>query len=233
MNKNLIFTATYNEVDNISTFLDIVLKIPHIDILIVDDNSPDKTGDIISKYQKKNKNLFLINRNGKEGLDSAHKIGFNFAKEKKYENLITLDADLSHDPNMIPKFIKILDKEPFVIGSRYMTGASNDMKFFRYALSFVGNKVIKFVLNINSDEFTSSFRGFALSKLKKFDINDVKTKGYSFFMATIYQINKLGYNINQIPLQFKDRKEGVSKIPKIEIFRTLKNLFLIKINKLW
>lgn len=232
MNKNLVFTATYNEVDNISTFLEIVLKIPNIDVLIVDDNSPDKTSDVIKKFQNNNKNLFLVKREGKEGLDSAHKIGFNFAKEKNYENLITIDADLSHDPKMIPQFLKALDEKPFVIGSRYMTGATNDMKLFRYTLSFVGNKVIKFVLNIESDEFTSSFRGFALNKLKNFDINDVKTKGYSFFMATIYLIDKLGYKINQIPLQFKDRKEGVSKIPKVEIFRTLKNLFLIKINKL-
>ncbi len=232
MNKNLVFTATYNEVDNISTFLDIVLKIPNIDILIVDDNSPDKTADIIKQYQKNNKNLYLISRSGKEGLDSAHKIGFNFAKEKNYENLITIDADLSHDPKMIPQFLDALNDKPFVIGSRYMEGATNDMKLFRYSLSYIGNKVIKFVLKIDSDEFTSSFRGFALNKLKNFDINDVKTKGYSFFMATINLINKLGYKINQIPLQFKDRKEGVSKIPKIEIFRTLKNLFLIKINKL-
>ena len=232
MNKNLVFTATYNEVDNISTFLDIVLKIPNIDILIVDDNSPDKTGDVIKKYQENNENLFIVSRNGKEGLDSAHKIGFNFAKEKNYEKLITIDADLSHDPKTIPQFLESLNDEPFVIGSRYMKGATNDMKLFRYSLSYIGNKVIKFVLNIDSDEFTSSFRGFALSKLKNFDINDVKTKGYSFFMGTIYLINKLGYKIYQIPLQFKDRKEGVSKIPKIEIFRTLKNLLLLKINKL-
>ena len=232
MKKNLVFTATYNEVDNISTFLDIVLKISNIDILIVDDNSPDKTGDVIKQYQKNNKNLFLISRKGKEGLESAHKIGFNFAKEKNYVNLITIDADLSHDPKMIPQFLEALNDKPFIIGSRYMKGATNNMKFFRYTLSYVGNKVIKFVLNIDSDEFTSSFRGFALNKLEKFEINDVKTKGYSFFMATINLINKLGYKINQIPLQFKDRKAGVSKIPKIEIFRTLKNLFLIKINKL-
>ncbi len=232
MNKNLVFTATYNEVDNISNFLDIVLKISNIDILIVDDNSPDKTGDVIKQYQKDNKNLFLISRKGKEGLDSAHKIGFNFAKEKNYENLITIDADLSHDPKMIPQFIDALNDKPFIIGSRYMKGATNDMKFFRYTLSYVGNKVIKFVLNIDSDEFTSSFRGFALNKLNNFDINNVKTKGYSFFMATIHLISKLGYKINQIPLQFKDREEGVSKIPKIEIFRTLKNLLLLKINKL-
>ena len=129
MKKNLVFTATYNEADNISTFLDLVLKIPSIDILIVDDNSPDKTGDIIKQYQKNNENLFLISRKGKEGLDSAHKIGFNFAKEKSYQKLVRIDADLSHDPKMIPKFIESLEDKPFVIGSRYMEGASNDMKF--------------------------------------------------------------------------------------------------------
>ena len=99
-------------------------------------------------------------------------------------------------------------------------------------MSTVGNKIIKFVLNIDSDEFTSSFRGFALNKLKNFDMNEVKFKGYSFFMGTVYLINKLGYKIHRIPIVFRERNEGVSKIPKIEILRTLKNLFLIKINKL-
>ena len=231
MNDNLVFTATYNEANNISNFLDLVLKIQNVDVLIVDDNSPDKTGDIIKQYQKKYQNLFLISRNGKEGLDSAHKLGFNYAKKNNYENLITLDADLSHDPNVIPKFIELLKENPFIIGSRYMAGGSNEMKFLRNSLSTVGNKIIKFVLNIDSDEFTSSFRGFAVNKLKNFDMNEVKFKGYSFFMGTVYLINKLGYEIHRTPIVFRERNEGVSKIPKIEIFRTLKNLFLIKINK--
>ena len=94
--------------------------------------------------------------------------------------MITIDADLSHDPKMIPQFLDALNDKPFIIGSRYMKGATNDMKFFRYTLSYVGNKVIKFVLNIDSDEFTSSFRALLLNKLNNFDINDVKTKGYSF-----------------------------------------------------
>ena len=157
MNKNLVFTSTYSEVDNISNFLVIVLKISNIDILIVDDNSPDKTGNVIKQYQKDNKNLFLISRKGKEGLDSAHKIGFNFAKEKNYENLITIDADLSHDPKMIPQFLDALNDKPFIIGSRYMKGATNDMKFFRYTLSYVGNKVIKFVLNVKNKTVTGSY----------------------------------------------------------------------------
>lgn len=228
-NKTLVFTATYNEAGNIEKFLDVALKFKDIDILIIDDNSPDKTWQIIKNFQKNKSNLYLIKRSGKEGLDTAHKNAFQFAKEKGYKNLITMDADLSHDPDLIPRFMIELENKAFVIGSRYMKGGKNHMSFGRYILSYVGNKVIKFVLNIDCEEFTTSYRGFNLMELKNFDINNVNSKGYSFFMETIFQINKLGFKIFQLPIHFKIRKIGKSKIPSIEIFRTLKNLFILKI----
>ncbi len=225
--KNLVFTATYNEAENIKNFLDIVLKFEDLDVLIVDDNSPDKTYEIIEEFKKNYNNLILIKRDGKLGLDTAHKLGFNFAKENNYEKLITLDADLSHDPTKIKDFIDELDIHSFVIGSRYIYGGKNKMKLSRLALSYLGNKLIKYVLRIKSDEFTTSFRGFNLKKLKNFDINNVQSKGYSFFMETIYWINVSGYEIKQIPIIFVDRDKGKSKISKIESFRTIKNLFLL------
>ena len=225
--KVLIFTATYNEAENIKNFLNIVLKFEDLDILIVDDNSPDKTYNIIEQYQQNYNNLILIKRDRKLGLDTAHKLGFNFAKENNYEKIITLDADLSHDPIKIKYFIYELDFNPFVIGSRYIQGGKNKMKLSRLVLSYFGNKLIKYVLRIKCDEFTTSFRGFNLKKLKNFDINKVQSKGYSFFMETIYWINKSGYQIKQIPIIFVDRDKGKSKISKIESFRTLKNLFLL------
>ena len=225
--KVLIFTATYNEAENIKNFLNIVLKFEDLDILIVDDNSPDKTYNIIEQYQQNYNNLILIKRDRKLGLDTAHKLGFNFAKENNYEKIITLDADLSHDPIKIKDFIYELDFNPFVIGSRYIQGGKNKMKLSRLALSYFGNKLIKYVLRIKCDEFTTSFRGFNLKKLKNFDINKVQSKGYSFFMENIYWINKSGYQIKQIPIIFVDRDKGKSKISKIESFRTLKNLFLL------
>ena len=160
-------------------------------------------------------------------MDTAHKLGFNFAKQNNYEKLITLDADLSHDLTKIKDFIYELDFHPFVIGSRYINGGKNKMKLSRLVLSYFGNKLIKHVLKIKCDEFTTSFRGFNLKKLKNFDINNVQSKGYSFFMETIYWINKSGYEIKQIPIIFVDRDKGKSKISKIESFRTLKNLFLL------
>ncbi len=229
-NTTLVFTATYNEAGNIENFLEIALKIKNIDILVIDDNSPDKTWEIIEKYKKKYSNLYLIKRPGKEGLDTAHKEAFKFAEKKNYSNLITLDADLSHDPNLITIFIDELKSRPFIIGSRYMKDGKNDMKLFRYLLSYFGNKLIKLVLKINCEEFTTSFRGFNLQELKNFDINKVNSRGYSFFMETIYHINKLGFKIHQIPIHFKIRTIGKSKIPPVEILRTLKNLFLLKLS---
>ena len=230
--KILIFAATYNEAENIKNFIEKILELNiNLDLLIIDDNSPDKTWEIVNNYKKNNKNIVLIKRKDKEGLDTAHKLAFNYAKEHNYNYLVTLDADLSHDPTKIPNFLNELKDQPFVIGSRYIKDGKNEMKLKRYILSVVGNKIIKFVLGINCDDFTSAYRGFNLNMLKNFDINDVSSRGYSFFMETIYLLASAGYNIKQIPIKFDDRLKGVSKIPKVEIFRTLKNLFLLKFKK--
>ena len=228
-NKTLVFTATYNEAENIEKFLSSTLIIENIDVLIIDDNSPDGTANIIESFKEKYKNLFFIKRHGKLGLDTAHKEGFNYARSRNYQNLITLDADLSHSPSEISIFIEKLETSPFVIGSRYVLGGKNEMKLFRFLMSFLGNSLIKLVFNIKCSEYTTSFRGFNFNLLKNFDINNVKSKGYSFFMETVYQINKSGNSIKEIPIIFRDRKKGVSKIPKVETLRTLKNLFLLKI----
>ena len=143
-----------------------------------------------------------------------------------------MDADLSHDPSKIPIFIEKLESNPFVIGSRYIKGGRNETKLVRYLLSAIGNKIIKIVLNIDCEEFTTSYRGFNLEKLLNFDINEVNSQGYSFFMETIYRVHRSKYSIKQVPIIFADRTKGISKIPKIETLRTLKNLFLIKINSL-
>ena len=139
-----------------------------------------------------------------------------------------MDADLSHEPKEIPKILEVLNKEAFVIGSRYIDGGSCEMSFLRTVISVMGNKIIKNFLKIRCNEFTTSYRGFNLNKLKNFDLKLVKSKGYSFFMETIFRLNQKGFKINEIPIQFRNRAQGKSKIPKLEIFRTLKNLVLLK-----
>ena len=232
MSKTLIFSATYNEKDNIKELIEKINQYNKIsDILIIDDNSPDKTGEILKELKKKNKNLNYIFREKKSGLDSAHKLAYDFAIKNKYSKLITMDADLSHDPKEIPKIIELLDDHEFVIGSRYMEGGNCEMKGLRLLLSIIGNKVIKFILQLKCNEFTTSYRGFNILKLDNFNLNLVNSKGYSFFMETVYRISQKGFKVQEIPINFKNRTKGQSKIPKIEIFRTLKNLFVLKIFK--
>lgn len=229
MTKTLIFTATYNERNNIKILINKINKLNvGVDILIIDDNSPDKTWKILRQIEKKNKNIKVIVRENKFGLDTAHKLAYTYALKKGYKKFISMDADLSHDPVEIPKIIYNLDKFPFVIGSRYSLGGKCEMKGFRLFLSKIGNKTFKFFLKIKCNEYTSSFRGFNLTKLENFNFNLINSKGYSFFMETVYRISKLNYQIKEIPIIFKNRTEGKSKIPKIEIFRTIKNLFILK-----
>ena len=235
MNNNkriLVFTATYNEIENIRELVNGIQKnLPNASVLIIDDNSPDKTQEVIKELKKKNENLFLIEREKKLGLDSAHKAGFNYAIENNFDYLITMDADLSHDPKELPKFVKNLKYSPFVIGSRYVSGGKCLMTGFRLVMSKFGNRIIKTVSGIKSNEFTTSFRGFNVKNLKNFNLMNVKTKGYSFFMGTLFELEKNNIGIKEIPITFYDRKKGISKIPKVEIFRTLKNLFFLTFYK--
>jgi dolichol-phosphate mannosyltransferase len=228
MTKNLIFSATYNEKDNIEELIEKINRYSsNSDIFIIDDNSPDGTGNILSRLKKENSNLDFLVREGKLGLDTAHKYAYDYAIKNGYKKLITMDADLSHDPKEIPKFLNLLDKHEFVIGSRYVKGGKCEMPLPRLFLSILGNKIIKFVLKIDCNEFTTSYRGFNLSKLNDFHLNQVKSKGYSFFMESLYQLNKNNYEILELPIFFENRVAGKSKIPKNEIFRTLKNLLLL------
>ncbi len=229
MKDNLVFTATYNEVENIVNLVEKVFKYsPKVYLLVVDDNSPDKTYEILKRLKKKFKRLYIKKRPSKLGLDTAHKYAFKFAKSHNFEKLITMDADLSHNPVLLNKFIKYLNHYEFVIGSRYIKGGSCEINFFRFLLSFLGNKFIKFMLKIPSNEFTTSYRGFNLKKLTHFNLKDINSKGYSFFMETIYLINKKNFKIKEIPIKFKNRVYGVSKIPKIELIRTFLNVIRLK-----
>ena len=228
----LVFSATYNEIENIRELISgIQKKLPNTSILIIDDNSPDRTQEVITELKKKNKNLYLIEREKKMGLDTAHKTAFNYAIENNFDYLITMDADLSHDPKELPEFIKNLKNFSFVIGSRYISGGKCLMRGFRLILSKFGNQIIRVVSGIKSNEFTTSYRGFNIKNLKNFNLNNVKTKGYSFMMGTMFELEKNNIEIKEIPITFYDRKRGFSKIPKIEIFRTFKNLIFLTLKK--
>ena len=232
MTKTIVFTATYNEKDNIENFTSKIFEIDNsIKLLVIDDNSPDKTYEILEQISKKNDNLILIKREKKLGLNTAHIMAYEYALKNDYDKLITLDADFSHDPNEIGKIIDYLDEYDFVIGSRYVNGGKNVQPLFRYLISYLGNKLIKFLLKSSFNEFTTSYRGFNLKKLNNFNLSQIKGNGYSFFMETVIVLERLKYKSFEFPIHFKDRIYGKSKIPKIEIFRTFKNLISLYFKK--
>ena len=232
MKKILVFTATYNEKENIKKLITLIFKhCSNANVLIIDDNSPDKTAEEIELLKNEFKNISLIKRDSKLGLDTAHKFAYKYALDKGYDYLITMDADLSHDPAELTNFISSLETYPFVIGSRYAPGGKCLMKGRRLLMSKYGNILIKLVLRINCNEFTTSYRGFDLKKLGSFNLDSVKASGYSFFMKTIFEISKRKIEIKEIPITFKDRSQGYSKLPRIEIFRTLLNLFILILKK--
>ncbi len=228
MSDILVFTATYNEKENINNLINEIFNSSNeIDILVIDDNSPDETWKELEEISKKNNKFFFIKRDKKLGLNTAHQMAYDYAINKNYNKLITMDADFSHDPKEIPKIIELLKMHDFVIGSRYSNGGKNTQPLLRFLISFLGNKLIKYLLNINISEFTTSYRGFNLEKLKNFHLRNINGKGYSFFMETVVILHRLGFDCKEFPIIFKDRKFGKSKIPKIEIFRTLKNLIYL------
>jgi len=232
--KILIFTATYNEAENIKDYLKKIEELNiNADILIIDDNSPDQTWRIIQEYTKNKKNIHLIIRKKKEGLDTAHKMAYDYSIKNNYQYLITMDADLTHDPKKISEMLKELEKNPFVICSRYTQGGSTDITGFRLFISYFGTKFMKFIFNMNCDEFSCAYRGYSLNELKNFDMRDISSKGYSFFMEMVYHLHNKGVFIKEIPFFAKQRSSGKSKIPNIEIFRTLFNIFRLKLKKIF
>jgi len=234
--KLLIFTATYNENDNIENLCaDVFNNVSDCNFLVVDDNSPDGTGDTLDRLKKDNDKLIVIHRSGKLGLGSAHMLGMKYAIENGYDLLITMDADFSHDPKDISRLVDEIKSADFVIGSRYMEGGSTNYLGYRKHVSSMGNWLARVLLGFSVHELTTSYRAFRVSMLQKLNLNRIKSEGYSFFLESLFWINFYKFKTSEIPIVFRDRQAGVSKIPKLQIvygLLTLLRLFLIRLFKI-
>ena len=160
------------------------------------------------------------------GLDTAYKFALTYAFKNRYDYLVSIDFDLQHDLSDIKKILFYLKNNNFVIGSRYMNGGKCNLKGFRYLLSFYGNKLIKLILKIPLNEFTTSLRGYDRKVIKYLVSTSINSKGYSFFTEVVNKICKKNFNYKEFPIIFSSRLAGKSKIPKLEELRTLK--YLIK-----
>ena len=216
--KTLILLPTYNEVNNIDKILKKLSLFDFVDVLIIDDNSTDGTLNKIEKWMKKYSRIQLFKRASKLGLGTAYITGFKWGLEKGYDLFFEMDADLSHDPDEIPNFIKKIEEGyDVVIGSRYLNGTISVVgwDFKRLLLSKFGNFYAATLLNLRQfTDLTSGYRCYSKNALLKIDLDKINSNGYAFQIEMIYYAWKNGLKITEIPIIFYERESGGSKMSK-------------------
>ena len=229
----LVFVATYNELENVEPLLaDIWAAVPDAHVLVVDDHSPDGTGALLDRLSAADARLHVVHRPAKLGLGTAHHLGMLFAMRHGYDTLVTMDADRSHDPADIPRLVASLADADFVIGSRYMPGGACDYGGYRRFVSVAANTAARLLLGIPLHEFTTSFRAFRVDGLARVNFVKMHNQGYSFFMESVYRLHQAGLRLTEVPITFRDRYAGVSKIPRFEIVRGVAKLLHLAASKL-
>ena len=224
-NSHLVVIPTYNEIDNIEDFINQIIKI-NVDILIVDDNSPDGTGDLVQKLSENLSQVNLLKRSGKLGLGSAYRDGFKWGLNEGYKYLIEMDADFSHSFSDLNNILQNSKNFDVVIGSRYIPGGgSNGWDFKRKLLSSYANKLSKVLLRSKINDMTSGFRSYSSEALNEINYFSTKSDGYSFQIEmTIRSIEKK-LSIKEVPIIFTERSLGNSKMSKKIVYEAI--LFLL------
>lgn len=233
LSDTLVFVATYNEVETIELMLDRLLALPaRCDILIVDDHSTDGTTQLIENRAKSDCRIRLIVRNGKLGLGSAHRLGWLYARRQGYARLVSLDADLSHDPADLPRLLAELDAGADVaIASRFAPGGHLDYRGWRLFLSRNANRFARRLLRLPFFEYTTSFRAVKLDRVPPGLVEGIARQGYGFFLNCVVQLAREKLIIAEVPIHFRDRHGGESKIPRIELLRGMANLLSLSIDR--
>ncbi|MBN2789045.1 MAG: polyprenol monophosphomannose synthase [Candidatus Delongbacteria bacterium] len=214
--KAIVIIPTYNEIENVGKMINTVLDLDdNIDILIVDDNSPDKTGEFVKTNYGSEKRVNLIEREGKLGLGTAYIEGFRFALNKDYDLIIEMDCDFSHDPKDVLRLIESVADYDLVIGSRYIQGVNVvNWPLRRLILSMGASLYTRMITGMPIKDATSGFKCFKRKVIESIKLDDIHSNGYSFQIEMHYRSWKKGFKIKEIPIVFTDRIDGVSKMGK-------------------
>ena len=219
MRNRLIIVPTYNELVSAPLLVRRIFKyIPESNILVVDDGSPDKTADAIRELQQEFPTLHLLERKTKLGLGSAYRLGFTWGLERGYEELIEMDADLSHRVRDLKKMIDAKELQPdvdLVIGSRWIPGGKTEnWSRGRELLSRAANLYVRAMLGLGVKDSTAGFRIYSASMLKRLNMESIKSEGYSFQIEMTRAVHELDGKIIEVPITFRERENGVSKMSK-------------------
>ena len=213
--RALVIVPTYNERENISRLIETVLaQDPRIDMLIVDDGSPDGTGEIVDRLITTNRRVHIHRRPKKLGLGTAYLAGFGWAIERKYDLILEMDADFSHDPVHLPQFLRASEEADVVLGSRYREGKVTVVNWpiGRLILSYFANVYARMVTGLPVWDGTGGFKCFHRKVLEEIDLTAVRSNGYAFQIEMSFRAWKCGFKIVEIPIVFVDRTEGTSKM---------------------
>jgi dolichol-phosphate mannosyltransferase len=216
MDKAVVIIPTYNEIDNIKKMINQVLDLnPDLHILIVDDNSPDGTGDYVQSVSEENPRVKLIRRAGKLGLGTAYVEGFKYMLGNGYDVAVQMDADFSHDPAVILQMLEEIKENDLIIGSRYVQGVNViNWPMQRLLLSYFANKYTKIVTGLPVKDATGGFKCFRRKVLENINLDGIHSNGYSFQIEMNFKAWKKGFKIKEIPIIFYERVEGTSKMSK-------------------
>ena len=221
--KILVIIPTYNERENIGDLIPLVLdQHTEIDILVVDDNSPDGTAEVVEKISADNSRVHLMKRPGKMGLGTAYVAGFKYALERDYDAVMEMDADFSHDAKEIPNFITAAQQADFIQGSRYCKGVNViNWSIGRLLLSFFANYYMRIVTGLPVMDGTGGYRLIKTEVLRNIDLDRIKSNGYSFQIELLYKIWKKGYKVKEISIIFYERAQGKSKMSKNIVYEAV------------
>jgi dolichol-phosphate mannosyltransferase len=214
--KALVIIPTYNEKENLPRIVPAVLaQDERLSILVVDDNSPDGTGQLADELAASDNRIHVLHRAGKEGLGKAYLAGFEWALSQDYELIMEMDADFSHDPKYLPDFLKASEQADLVLGSRYVSGVNViNWPMSRLLLSYFANVYARIVTGLPVRDATGGFKCFHRRVLEAVTFGDVGSNGYAFQIEMSFRAHKKGFTIREIPIVFTDREHGQSKMSK-------------------
>jgi dolichol-phosphate mannosyltransferase len=228
----LVTLCTYNERENLELLIpEIHQYLPHAAILVIDDNSPDGTGDYAKSLKKNDQRIHSIHRSGKLGLGTATVAGFKYAIENHYDLVLNLDADFSHPPRFMPDLVAATQEADVAIGSRYVPGGKIEgWGPKRYFMSGAINWYARLLLRLKSRDCSGSFRCYRVAKLAEIDFSLLRARGYAFQEEILYRCRRVGCTFKEVPFTFEERRFGSSKINLSEAFSALWVMFVLGVD---
>tara|TARA_Y100001954_G_scaffold239150_1_gene311543 strand:- start:3004 stop:3720 length:717 start_codon:yes stop_codon:yes gene_type:complete len=229
INEALVCIPTYNERENIPSIVKELLHVAPVDILIIDDNSPDGTGAVADLLAAEDARVHVLHRPGKQGLGKAYLAGFQWALERHYEFIFEMDADFSHQPRYVPEFLRATQDHDLVLGSRYVPGGGTEnWSQLRKFISQGGSLYARTILGLSVKDLTGGFKCFRREVLEAIDLDSVESTGYSFQIELTYRAAQKGFRIKEVPIVFYERVAGNSKMSKDIVLEAVAKVWKIR-----